>query len=97
MRQSLSEHRLSGCLFLFAAFFAAGSYAQPPEFDAKIVEHAKQFEKEFSALVARGDHFVVKVVDFHNFIAFLCILIFEPISIISFFIETLACTAVCAF
>ena len=45
----------------------------------------------------RGDHFVVKVVDFHNFIAFLCILIFEPISIISFFIETLACTAVCAF
>jgi hypothetical protein len=28
------------------------------KYDAKIVAHAKKFDKEFSALVARGDHFV---------------------------------------
>ena len=55
MRQSLSEHRLSGCLFLFAAFFAAGSYAQPREFDAKIVEQFDAFDA-FQA-VAVDEHF----------------------------------------
>ena len=31
------------------------------KYDAKIVSHAKVFEKDFSALVARGDHFVDQV------------------------------------
>ena len=55
MRQSLSEHRLSACLFLFAAFFAAGSYAQPREFDAKIVKQFDAFDA-FQA-VAVDEHF----------------------------------------
>jgi hypothetical protein len=41
----------------------------------------------------RGDHFVVKVVHFHYISTIslpFCILIFEPISVTSFFIETLA-------
>ena len=62
------DNGFKGCMFALArtlflsdvlgAARAMRRARKNSKYDAKIVEHAKQFEKEFSALVARGDHFV---------------------------------------
>ena len=62
------DNGYKGCLFALAKvlFFkdmlgAARSMRRArknSKYDAKIVAHANKFEKEFSALIARGDHFV---------------------------------------
>jgi hypothetical protein len=65
------DNGFKGCIFALArtlflndmlgAARAMRRARKNSKYDAKIVAHAKRFEKDFSALVARGDHFVDQI------------------------------------